>query len=607
MAKIPICIHTWIEPQGEQYIYSELLSADEILAITHSLGQHPRNPLLIAYQVKEVLEDSSKFHFGGRTGQLYWVVCAGGIEKRGRAFNTIKIAVLPYQLVDSSCDEIYRRLREFPIGVAADQLCIEAENLSYQNDWQPAIEDQSQPPLTAPNQDRRNRYWPYAKTVLPVVLILVFVLLAYFDKVCDSKKNELKQQAREKTGQPSQNQSDASKKHPDKQEQKPPKLGQLPPAQPGQQQPLPTKANTGKACLDQEIIDFAVEKYSTIKPGLGFKEFWQAIFSSCPGKNEQFKKLTIDLPDPIQSNEEAIEAKVIGNDGNSKQIMQTVYMVYLLYCMQPTGTTVKIEDYQRIYKVIVKFEKIFKGSGQIQSRLCDTWLKERNQFEAKITELKKKIIDNAQVSYKQLRVKWTKIKNKMAEMENCTEYGDEQQLSEEIKQCIETQLQAIDYDHQAGARRTKLEKWIESHKKLNLEIRFSNTKTDSKFYIDIVAGQTKKAYHISIKEYNNLKQTLEQLRTQGLVVKIACKEGNLVSIFEGGSLRDREYISEITKSIEVSSRLILNINYPNGNSIKKLIPRLLFSALYPFDRDIVKIGLNGQKFSPAYMAIVLKN
>ena len=61
--KIPVCIHTWIEPEGEQYIYPQEISADEILAMMNAFSLLRHNPFHLPSQVKTTETGSLEYEF----------------------------------------------------------------------------------------------------------------------------------------------------------------------------------------------------------------------------------------------------------------------------------------------------------------------------------------------------------------------------------------------------------------------------------------------------------------------------------------------------------------------------------------------------------------
>lgn len=125
MKKIPVCIHTWIEPQGEQYLYPPEVSADEILAFNNALASHIDNPILLAHQVEQIQEGHISYPWQDGMRHAYWIVCPGGVEKHGRAFNIVKLAFFSQEIRSERSAEIREKLLAVPVTSDSSQLYLE--------------------------------------------------------------------------------------------------------------------------------------------------------------------------------------------------------------------------------------------------------------------------------------------------------------------------------------------------------------------------------------------------------------------------------------------------------------------------------------------------
>ncbi len=119
--KILLCIHAWIEPQGEQFLYHPEIEVDEIMSLQQAwVGKDPqlkaevkKNPLNLPRQIQDCQKDEIAYSYQDKAKWAYWVVQpAADIEAYGRHVNIVKIAFLPHQVNEIGKEMLWNWLEQ---------------------------------------------------------------------------------------------------------------------------------------------------------------------------------------------------------------------------------------------------------------------------------------------------------------------------------------------------------------------------------------------------------------------------------------------------------------------------------------------------------------
>lgn len=127
MSRIPIYIHAWIEPEGEQFLYprqnivdgqnhvaqewqssSGYNMIDELMDLQKAWDQQSNNPLWKVSQVTQIEKNCFRYmNSQHKPREALWIIEAAGKEARGRSVNHVKVAIFPYYVKEHGRQKIF--------------------------------------------------------------------------------------------------------------------------------------------------------------------------------------------------------------------------------------------------------------------------------------------------------------------------------------------------------------------------------------------------------------------------------------------------------------------------------------------------------------------
>ncbi len=111
MGRIPVCVHAWIEPQGEQFVYNADFDTERMLILNEYWGNSDQNPLLLPNQVKNTQKNYARYN----GYEACWIIQPGGTERRGRLVNLIKAVIFNHHITSESRQSVYQALENLDI------------------------------------------------------------------------------------------------------------------------------------------------------------------------------------------------------------------------------------------------------------------------------------------------------------------------------------------------------------------------------------------------------------------------------------------------------------------------------------------------------------
>ncbi|NUM33819.1 MAG: hypothetical protein HUU50_04715 [Candidatus Brocadiae bacterium] len=585
MERVPVCIHTWIEPQGEQYLYPSEISADKILAINNALATCTYNPILLPYQVESVQTGNMPYTFEGQELWVYWSVSAGGMERYGRSFNTVKMALLPYKQSIDKEYEIFQRLQELSVSADISKLYLSI----YIPEQSIAINTVEKDIV----EKKDKKIWKRLLIFSGLFCIIIVLMSINQEQDVLSKENSRQSITKlrpDDAANIKKPDDAANMKKPDDNNTKEPDNTNIKPKAKFDISKLPevTEKVTQNSIQENQFITFKtfVKEFPGIYDNEDFKDFFEM------NSEESYNDPILKFLENISNSKDLIK------NSSQKEILVSVYLSYLVYWLsvaeknffQKEKEFLKERDY--LENAIKLDRQLSEEFGELSSEKI-YFNKMRERIE-KLKNLKDAMYKKIDSSCNQMLMQYKNLKSKLENFQNGIQLKDENPISlKEIESLYNSLSQHIDYVDIGYKDKKRLKEKLEE---IDAWQKRGKTTLPFRVYLKII----KDDYQFKIDKKEN--QSFEILRRD--FANLVLMKTEVTSIYEfslslkaeekiNSSIIQDQIVFEFPSSIK---EITINLFSKNNDAKKRsiVIPRIELSIVKKIMIDTNPL-FNGEK------------